>query len=139
MTDMNLQGTVPSAIPALSPASWLDIKHRSRNENAEVSADNHTAPCPVEAYKDGRLTISGWLLVVEGCPESQSNFAASAKTPQIAIWCRELLGRWRDAGFPDLGAWPPQGTELLDYSLGVICGVLMSNDKAETPDRKHEH
>ncbi len=112
------------------------VRHpRNQSENVAACCGPRTESYPVAAYKDGRLTLSGWMLVVEGCPESQSNFAASAGTPQSAEWCRELLARWRENGFRDLGPWPPEGTELLAYSLGVICGVLMSNDKAKTPEK----
>jgi len=123
-------GKTPMQNPVESSALF-GISCRSRSESAAACCDPHTESYPVAAYKDGHLTLSGWLLVVEGCPDSQSNFAASGRTPQIAEWSRELLSRWRESGYPDLGAWPPEGTELFAYSLGVICGVLMPNDRGE--------
>ena len=117
-----------------APVSSTDlVRHQhSQNESVAACSDPHTSPYPVEAYKDGHVTLSGWMLVVEGCPKSQSNFLGVARTPQSADFGKDTLRRWREAGYPNLGAWPPEGVEIWDFALGAICGAtLMPNDQAE--------
>lgn len=84
----------------------------------------HNITLPDSAYKDGHLTLAGWLLTVEGCPESFEN-AFAGRSLLFQKWGKSLLSRWRESGYPCLGDWPPEGVglQLLDYSLGVISGV----------------
>jgi hypothetical protein len=104
----------------------------SVNSTVHIQSENEAAPSshctsvyPVSAYKDGHLTLSGWLLVVEGCPRSQSNFLAG-KTPHNAALGKELLTRWQRAGYPDLGEWPPPGIELFDFVLATLAKALVA-------------
>ena len=96
---------------------------RTQNENERACSRLRASPYPVEAYKDGRLTFSGWLLAVEGCPRSRSNFLMG-KTPRIVKKGKELLSRWKKAAYPDLGEWPPEGVELFDYLFGVLAQAV---------------
>lgn len=81
--------------------------------------------CPASAYKNGRLTIAGWLITVEDSPKSFQR-AFQGRTRQFSQWGRDLLSQWRDADYPELGEWPPEdiGLSLLDYSLGMLSFCL---------------
>jgi hypothetical protein len=105
------------------------VRHQSQNESVAACSDLHTSSLPVSAYdSDGLLTFSGMLLTMEDC--SFENWFAG-RTPQMRKWGKQVLARWRESGYPSLGDAPPDNSELrlLDYSLGVMCGVmLMPND-----------
>lgn len=90
--------------------------------NPENSDDR--SKVPESAYKDGHLTISGWLMIVESCPRSQQKFLSQAQTPQIVDYCKELLLQWKGLGFPSLGAWPPDDFELFGFALGALSAVV---------------
>jgi hypothetical protein len=101
----------------------------NQSENAAVCFVPDTNHLPSSAYKDGNLTLAGYMMTVESCPRTFEN-ALSGRTPQMKEWCKAVLSQWRELGHPSLGEWPPQriGLGLVDFACGVMLGVLMAND-----------
>ena len=95
----------------------------SQNGSVSVCSSHDTSGLPASAYKDGHLTFSGMLLTMEDC--SFENWFGD-RTHQFRAWGKDVLAQWREAGYPSLGERPPPsiGLSLLDYSLGVMCGVV---------------
>jgi len=95
---------------------------RIQSEGETVSP--HKFSCPESAYNsEGHLTFSGWLLSLEGCQEQQSHFYAGKTIPE-AERGKALLSQWRQAGYPDLGGWPPPRTDWFDHAVKVLEEVL---------------
>jgi hypothetical protein len=86
----------------------------SENESAEACSSPDTSKHPAQSCKDGHLTFSGWLLAVECCATSQAQFFAGKSLPLVNKG-KERMHQWRQAGFPDLGEWPSDETDLFHW------------------------
>ncbi len=121
----------PTRLPPVRCSDLVSLMSQTHieNENAEACSLPRTFDCPASAYdNDGRLTFSGMFLTAEDC--SFENWFAG-RTPQMRVWGKQVLDRWREAGYPCLGEPPPNDCELhlLDFALGMIVGVLLANAK----------
>jgi len=109
----------------------------NQSENVAACSSPDTSDLLASAYRNGHLTFSGVMMTPEGCPKNFENWFGD-RTPQFHTWRKAVQNRWKESGYPSLGDWPPQGTglNLFDYSLGVMCGVLLSTTKLRHSRRK---
>ena len=115
------------------------VRQHNQSESEAACSGPDIAGLPSSAYESGRLTFSGLMMTPVTCRISSRNWFRD-RTPQFRRWGKSVLRRWQSAGYPSLGAWPPEkvGLYVLDYALGVMCAVL-SNDKAHRPMPGDEH
>lgn len=81
------------------------------NAHEELSERNYSHLPPLRD-KEGRLTISGYMLTLLECPTAL-DFAA--KTNRHREQYQQLLLRWKEAGLPDLGEWPKDGVSWEEW------------------------
>lgn len=91
--------------------------------NSQIRSDSQTLADDVgklsgfELCKVSRLSFSTWLHSLEA---GERLLLFEAKTPQNVSWCKGVLRRWREAGYPDPEQWPEtRSAECLrpSYSL----------------------
>jgi hypothetical protein len=52
---------------------------------------------------ESRLPLAEWL---HGLESSEHLLALEAKTSRNISWCKGVLSRWKEAGYPDPESWP---------------------------------
>ncbi len=123
----NCQRQGPLARSGLLNGNQFMVGNQSGNVAACFCRD--MGGCPASACdRHVRLAFSGMLLTTEDC--SFENWFAG-RTPQMRESGKQELAQRRECGFPSLGESSPgnSGSSLLDYSLGVMCGVLLSTTR----------
>lgn len=85
--------------------------------NSQPLADDVRKPENPSTYIESQIPIATWLHALES---SEFLLALEAKTSQRMIWCKGVLSRWKEAGYPDPKSWPEiQSSQCLNPSYSL--------------------